>query len=169
MPNEVQTLTQFHTLIHAIIVGLANLPSTVTALAAQGQTFTPAQLATQLTTLVAPYDAVVKAEQELAAAQATVAVTDKQTRKFVKAVVSALKTALGNTSPTLKNLGIEPDKVPQTPSGPKKAAAAQKGQATKLARGTNRGTRQKAAIHGEVPAAPLAAPAVAPAATKTGS
>jgi len=170
MPNEVQTLTLFHTLVHALIAGLPNLPASVTALSVQNQTFTPAALGTQLSTLVAPYDAVVKAEQELAAAEATVGLTDKQTRKFVMAVVRALKTALGNTSPSLKNLGIQPDQVPQAPPAAKRVAAAAKGQATKKARGTNVGKRQRAQIHGEVPAAaPAAASAASAAPAKTGS
>jgi len=83
----------------------------------------------------------------------------KATLQQVKAAATG---AFGSGSTQFVTLGFTPPKTRKTTTAAEKALGAAKNLATRVLRGT-RGSRQKEALHGTVPAtAPAAAPAQAP-------
>jgi hypothetical protein len=110
----------------------------------------------------------ISAEQQLASLKAQTRQAQaniKGLRTRMKAaglqVKRAASAAFGNNSEEFQTLGFIPPKARKTTTAAEKALGAARNLATRVLRGT-RGARQKAAIHGTVPA-PARAAALAPA------
>jgi hypothetical protein len=113
--------------------------------------------------VVAQLDQHLGAEQQLASlkAQLREALTNikgmrAQANKTVQTIKVTSGAVLGTTNPQFETLGFTPPKLRKTTTAAEKALAAARNVATREARGT-KGPRQKAAIHGTVPA-PVTSP-----------
>jgi hypothetical protein len=118
--------------------------------------------------VVAQVEQHIRAEQQLASLKAQlkeVQLTIKDVRSRTSTTLKVVKTttgaALGTGSQKYQDLGFPAAKRRKTTTAAEKALAAERNVATREARGT-KGSRQKAAIHGTVPA-PAAAPTPSPA------
>ncbi len=160
-------IVPIQTLAKAILAGLGKLPSTVTSITVLTNTYTIPQLTTTLQTYIATFDAVdtTRAAYETAQQDAQDAAPD--IAKFVAALKAALKAGLGRKSTALSTVGVKPDKTPETLTPAQEAARVAKGLATRAARHTM-GPKQKAKIHGTVPAAATTPATAAVVATTTG-
>ncbi len=163
----------FTTQLTALGNGLiGNPPGGLTSVVVDGNPITVAALAAEVKgyeTIWAAVEATDLAHQQALQARTKVEAT---VQPRVGKIISAMKGMLGPTNPALETLyGITPDKEPQPLTAEQQVARNAKSLATRKARGTM-GKKQKAAIHGAVPApAPVTTPAspVTPAvaATKT--
>jgi hypothetical protein len=124
-------------------------------------TMTSAQVVTQVEQHIANERALIALRAQLAAAEANIKVERAAVKATVKAVKAGATAALGVTSAQFQALGFETPK-PRKPSVKVKAEGVDKNLATRVARGT-KGSRQKEAIHGTVPATPPLASAPTPA------
>jgi hypothetical protein len=154
MPNP---LLNLHSNAAAVIAAedtlLAELPGLPAGAAfnVNGTVLTLAQALAKLTAHKAAFAACAKAKaalHEAVLAQQALRAVVQATAAAVRAYVVAIH---GANSPHLATLGFAPV-VRQEPSAATRALAAEKSRATRQARGT-KGKRQRAAIHGTVPAA----------------
>jgi hypothetical protein len=148
-----------------ITAGLPKLPSTLTGVSVEGTTYTPTTLAAKFATYTGPFQAAETAATAKQVADEARDAIQAEAHAFTMATVTALKAALGRTSASLETVGITPDKVPTPLTATQKVTRAQKAAATRKARGTL-GKKQRAKIHGTVPAA---TPGTTTSGTKTGS
>ncbi len=110
-----------------------------------GQQIKPADVAQVLQSRVTSAKAVVAARANLRAAVKAAADGIANSRAQVKAVKQALRLMFGNDINLLATFGLAPPKEHQ-PKPATKVAAAAKAKATRQARGTDKGKKQKAAI-----------------------
>jgi len=164
--NPGQQLKQLNDLIGGIGAGA---PAGVTEMGVGGSKFAMPDLLTKLTGYRDVYAAVARAEAALAVAIEARDAVNVEATKFLRQTRKAVKSALGGTSATNKSYGITPDKEAAPLPADKLVTRNAKAAATRVARGT-KGKRQKAQIHGEVPASPApASPTPSPAASATSS
>ncbi len=150
-----------HTLAKAILAGLGKLPSSVTSLTVLTNTYTIATLTTTLEGYIAVFNAVDTTNAAHEAALQNARDQAPTIKEFVSALKSALKAGLGRKSTALSQVGVKPDKTPDPLTPAQEAVKVTKSLATRAARHTL-GPKQKAKIHGTVPASPTTAAAVTP-------
>ncbi len=129
----------------------ANPPAGLQALGVNGASVTVSDLAVTLLAKAGLQNDVVAAEKALDVALAAREAGAHDARALYNGVVKALKGVLGPRNPLLSNYGIAPEKEATPLTAEQLVNRNEKSAATRLARGT-KGKKQKAAIHGVVPA-----------------
>jgi hypothetical protein len=114
--------------------------------------YTNAELQKKIEAVLAPYQAVVDAKQQYDNAVQTRSAVEPDARAFTGDLYAALGVVLGADNANLSDYGGKPRKARAKLTSEQKALAAEKARATRKARHTM-GKKQKAAIHGTVPAA----------------
>ena len=147
--------------IAALLVGLTKLPSGVTSIMVDGMVYQVPDLVTKLTTLKALFDAADAALRAYKKALASLGGTYDDTVTFVQNTRATVKPMIGRKSADLVDYGLKPDKTPAALTVEQTTTKVAKNKATRKARGTM-GPKQKAAIHGTVPAEPPAPPTSTP-------
>jgi len=116
-----------------------------------GVTMTCAEVVAQVEQHVTAEQQLLSLKSQLKELQTNIKGVRTRMNTTLKSVKATAGGALGNTSQKYQNLGFTPPKERKTTTSAEKAVAATKNLATREARGT-KGSRQKAAIHGTVPA-----------------
>ncbi len=132
-----------------LIAGIGKHFTNVTSVTLLGASMTPAQVATSLQTLVNLRTGVEGAQ---ATARAKVAAENDQApalRLLMDAFVAVVKAGYGNQADVLADFGLPPKKARTPLTVEQQAAAIAKREATRAARGT-KGSKQKAAVKGNV-------------------
>jgi hypothetical protein len=145
--------------LHDLSHGLSTSPpGGATSLIVGGKSALVADLVTELDGYVAAYQAVEKAEEEYRVALAARTKIETQARDRRKLIRAAIKGAMGGDNQTLGRYGMSPDKPHQALTVEERTHQVAQAKATRIARHTM-GKKQKLAIKGELPPAPLATPA----------
>ncbi len=159
--------TEQLTIVNALLAGFNKaLPGGVTTFTVQGTAYTQPELVAKYSAVQAVLNAVPAAARAHEDALEAREEADATTTKFLNDTQSAIRGALGSSSVTaLAAYGLKPVKERKALTGEQNVVKATKAAATRKARGTL-GKKQKAAIHGVVPApAPTTPVVVTPAVT----
>jgi hypothetical protein len=149
-------------IIEGMIAGFTTaLPGGATTFVLGNTSYTQTALVTMLGGIQSILSAVPAAELARATAVNTRTENEANIDKVVENTTSALRGALGSSPTALATYGIKPIKARVPLTSEQKVARAAKAAATRKARGTL-GKKQKAAIHGTVPEAPVTIPPVVP-------
>ena len=149
MANKVKNGNKIANLAGQLTAGIPKLPPSVTSITLNGETFTPAQLSSELGTLVTLQADVDTAQAALDAKKAVLAARVAALRALASAFVQFLRAAFGNQPDVLALFGLAPRKAATPLTTEEKAAAAAKRASTRAARGT-KGPKAKARIKGTV-------------------
>jgi hypothetical protein len=120
-------------------------------------TMTCAQVVAEAEQHISAEQQLLSLKAQLKLAQANIKGVRTRMRVAGQQVKSAAAAAFGSGSPQFQTLGFTPPRTRKATTVEEKAVAAARRVATRVLRGT-KGSRQKASIHGTVPA-PTAAPA----------
>lgn len=148
--NRPRNFGKTHASLKAIMAGVSNLPTTFTTTILENN-YDAKTLKTALDAHFLIYNAASQAEIAMRTAFEDVKQIAPQAEEFVAATRAVLKASLGRKSAKLNNVGVEPDKTASPPTVDEMKMRVAKNKATRAARHTM-GPKQKAAIHGEVPA-----------------
>jgi hypothetical protein len=126
-----------------------------------GVTMTGAAVVADVEQHIAAEQQILAVKEQLKELQSRIKPVRAKVRAEAQAVKTAATVAFGSDSQSYQKLGFTSPKLRKVASAATKAEGIVKGAATREARGT-KGSRQKAAIHGTVPATTPTAPAPAP-------
>jgi len=129
----------------------ANIPAKSTVVIG-GASLTQAQIVTQVTTLLAPFQAARAAKLAFTAAVLARKQNDPAVQTFVAEFKAAIISLFGRSSPILAQFGFTPHKARSPTSGGKNVVRAAKVQATRAKLGT-KGPQQKAQLLAQQPPA----------------
>ena len=169
MSNDVTNVTSkyAYTQVYLELQGIANgaenaWPANVATITYGGQNLTQAQFQALCATTLAPFQAVVDGYATWQSARKTRNAAIPGAHQFVEDAYAVLPQALGTNSADLAKYGQKPKKARRKLTAEENLAAAQKGKATRIARGTM-SKKAKSKIHGTVPVAtpPATPPPVA--------
>jgi hypothetical protein len=146
-----------------LIKGLQANFATKTPLVLKKQTLTVGEIVKQVQARVDARSTTSDAQKAYHSAVQAERESEAEVKPLQQALQRTLQGRFGDDSEKLKEFGIAPTKARKVPVATKAAAVA-KGQATRDARGT-KGPKEKLAIKGVAPAAPVAAATEGPAAT----
>jgi hypothetical protein len=135
--------------------GLTTNAALIGVLTIAGKQVKPADVVQVLQTRIAAAKAATAAKASLKAAANTVKTTFADTRALVRAVRQALRLMFANDINLLATFGLAPTKTPVTTPAVKVGSAA-KAKATRAARGTDKGKKQRKAIKGPAATSPPA-------------
>jgi hypothetical protein len=139
--------------------GLTTNAALIGTLTIAGKQVKPADVVQVLQTRITAGKAATAAKVNLKAAATTAKTTLAETRALIRAVRQALRLMFANDINLLATFGLAPAKQ-NAPKPAVKVGAAAKAKATRAARGTDKGKKQRKAI--KAPVAPTPAPAPAP-------
>ena len=137
------------TLAEQLITGASKHFASGPPVAFASDSFTPAQITSQLQSIIALRADVEAAKNALKAKLATEAANMPALRDFLYALVAFVKVTYSKSPDVLADFGLTPKKVATPLTVEQKAAAAAKRKATREARHTL-GTRQRKAVKGAV-------------------
>jgi hypothetical protein len=143
--NRSQRITS----LQQLKAGLDKHAQTLATVVIDGATFKQADVDTALTELVTTAQQVVTTKAAWQAAVTADKAKEEAQKPFVSGLKAAVHLAFGQQVDALADFGLDPRKTPAPRTPAEKAASAAKALATRAARHTM-GTKQKAAIKGDV-------------------
>jgi hypothetical protein len=143
--SKVTSKKTFVASVTAMIAGITKDLTTTMSLTVGGTSMTRAQILTQLNSILALFNAITNARNQLTSAVAAKNAGGQAAKQFMVDLKKAVEAQFGSSSAELQDFGIPLPKPKATRTSAEKAASAGLAKQTRLARGT-KGKVQKADI-----------------------